>query len=623
MNRFLTKEFCDILQNIYSHERMMELIFKLKELEKPRQYTAFAASTAWCEDVLKQAGLSDVRRIAHKADGETASFDFIMPQAWDLTGRCTLEIVEPVRKMIADTDVSTLYVSEYCAPTPEGGVTAELVDYATLDPENPDCKGKFVFHRGYLPAQHPMYNSIAAAGAAGLVFAAFETITHEPDVPSWTNGHGHIGWYHLKEDPVIPVYCVSSRTGLELCKLLQSGSVKLHGEMNTRIFDGEIYTVTATIPGRSDEEFALLGHLYEPFYSDDAQGFGVGVEIALMLKKLVDDGILPQPEKTLRLVFSMERYGYAAFFANHDKRVLAAMSIDTVTCLSSEILNVPFLITQSPVSLPFFGDMLAEKVMNLYCQGMPWKFVPGNLSDDCWTGEPSVDIPVNWVHDTCNDGKNDYHHVDAPIFDAMEPEKLKRIVPMLAAFCGVLIFDDKAQFAALAKELEALALHWLDLEKNRNAGKVVMGQLSKTDALWRNKAAELMYMGRMASFNRFYPELVAPKLPEHWTDSYYDTLPDRKLSQAEQRAENLRYGKLRAGMPFSQVHVPSQERYPWTGIPELIWALLTPERSVLEAVRIHDAVLECHTTDAQIDYYLSYFRFLVTYEYLEEVSHEI
>lgn len=150
-----------------------------------------------------------------------------------------------------------------------------------------------------------------------------------------------------------------------------------------------------------------------------------------------------------------------------------------------------------------------------------------------------------------------------------------------------------------------------------------MGQLSKTDALWRNKAAELLYMGRMESFNRFYPGLVVPKLPEHWADSYYDTLPDRKLSDAEQRAKNLRYRNLRAGMPFSQVYVPSEERYPWTGIPELIWALLCPGRSVLDAVRLHDAVLECHTTDEQIDYYLSYFRFLVKYGYLEDVSHEV
>ena len=86
--------------------------------------------------------------------------------------------------------------------------------------------------------------------------------------------------------------------------------VVLYGEMNTKIYDGEIYTLTATILGKSQEEFSLLGHLYEPFYSDACQGIGVGVEIAVMLKKLIDDGILPQTERTLRLIFSMERYGY-------------------------------------------------------------------------------------------------------------------------------------------------------------------------------------------------------------------------------------------------------------------------------------------------------------------------
>ena len=155
MDTFFTPELYALLCKLYSHERVKEITETLKKLESPRQYTAFDASTAWCEKLLKDAGLSDVRRIVHKADGETASLDFIMPQAWDLLGRSTLKVVEPVEMMIADTDVTTIHVSEYSAPTPKGGVTAELVDFALLDPEAPDCKGKFVFHRGYLPAQHP------------------------------------------------------------------------------------------------------------------------------------------------------------------------------------------------------------------------------------------------------------------------------------------------------------------------------------------------------------------------------------------------------------------------------------------------------------------------------------
>lgn len=620
MNLFLKSDLYRTLSEIYSHDRVMQTMETLRNLERPRRYSAFRDSTAWCTKVLEDAGFSDVRRIAHKADGETASFDFIMPQAWDLLNRSTLRIVEPCSDIIADTDISTLHVTEYSAPTPEGGVTAELVDAACLDMENPDCKGKFVFQRGYIPVQDTFYNKLASAGCAGIVYAAFETTTHEPDVPTWTNGHGRIGWYHLKEDPVVPVFCITPKKGIELLQLLSKGKVVLHGEMNTKIYDGEIYTVTATIPGKSKEEFALLGHLYEPFYADDCQGFSVGLEIALLLKQLIEQGILPQPEKTLRLVFSMERYGFAAFFANHDQKILAAMSIDTVTCLGSKILNTGTVITESPLSLPFFGDMLIQEAMYAFCPDVKWRFMRGNLSDDCWASEPTMDIPTTWCHGSSRDARGDYHHCDAPIFDAVEPDVLAKLIPMLAAYSAVMICGDADHFAQLAVELEKVAADWLEKEKNYAAGVTAAGKMSKTDAAWHNKAMEMLYLGRMASFNRFYPGTVTPKLPEHWADGFYSSLTDRELTDAEKEADSIRYRIATPGMPFSQARIPAQERVTWSDIPELIWALLSPERSVLDAIRLRDAVHSDCTSDEKIHYYLSYFRFLAKYGYLEEVQ---
>ena len=620
MDLFFRPDIYSILSELYSHERVMEHIETLRKLENPRGYSAFRDSTAWCMKVLEAAGLSEVRRISHKADGKTAAFDFIMPQAWDLLERSTLEIVAPVREMIADTDVTTIHVSEYSAPTPKGGITAELVDYAQLDPEQPDCKGKYVFHRGYLPTQHPRYHALAAAGCAGIVFAAFETTEHEPEKPSWTNGHGHIGWYHLKEDPVVPVFCVSPRRGIELSALLSKCKVTVHGEMNTKLYDGEIYTVTATIPGRSKDEFAILAHLYEPFHSDDCQGFGVGVEVAIMLKKLIDDGILPPPEKTLRLVFSMERYGFAAFFANHDRKILAAMSIDNLTCQAAKTLNTGMVITQAPLSLPFFGDMLLDKAMHTFCPDVKWKFVPGNLSDDCWASEKTVDIPTNWCHGSIRDDKSDYHHCDAPIFDAVQPELLAKLVPMVAAYTAVLICADAEHFAQLANQLEITAADWLETSKNYIVGKAAMGRISRTDAAWHSKAAELLYMGRMESFNRFYPGIVKPALPVHWADRFYDTLPERERTLAEKRANSTRYRIISTGMPFSQSRVPASRRVSWPDIPELIWALLSPERTALDAIRLQDAALSRVTSDEKINYYLSYFQFLEKYGYLEQVK---
>lgn len=620
MGLFFKSDLYSTLCSVYSEERVMENIKSLKDLENPRGYSAFRNSTAWCAEVLKKAGFSDVRRIAHKADGETASYDFIMPQAWDLCGRCTLEIVEPRKEMIADTDISTIYVSEYSAPTPEGGVTAELVDYAGLDPENPDCKGKYVFYRGYLPAQHPLYHRLAAAGCAGIVFAAFNTIEHEPEKPSWTNGHGHIGWYLLKEDPVVPVFCVTPKKGIELIKLLSNGKVVLHGEMNTKLYDGEIYTVTATIPGKSEDEFAILGHLYEPFCSDDAQGFGIGVEVATMLKKLIDDGVLPQPAKTLRLIFSMERYGFAAFFANHDKRTLAAVSVDTMTCEAAEMLKSGFLIKESPLSCPFFGDMLFAEAMNAFCPDITWKLSPGNMSDDCWAAEKTVDIPTNWCVSGCGYNRGDYHHCDAPIFDGIRPELLAKLVPMLAAYTAVMVCGDREHFIKLANELKKTAAYWLAIRKNYVAGRAATGKMAKQDVLWNNKAAELLYLGRMESFNRFYPNIVTPVLPPHWADDFCSTLSERELTAAEKKADSIRYRITSVGIPFSQAKIPVSERVSMPAAHELAWALLSPERSVLEAIRLKDAAVYGNTSDGGINTSLAYFAFLAKYGYLEEVK---
>ncbi len=619
MSLFLKSDLYDILCKIYSEERILGNIEKLYQLEKPRGYSAFRDSTAWCEEVLRKEGFSDVRRIPHKADGVTSSYDFIMPQAWDLCGRSTLEIVEPVSEIIADTDISTLFVSEYSAPTPESGITAEIVDYSTLDPENPDCDGKFVFYRGYHPVASNFHKSLANAGCAGIVFAAFETTEHEPDVPTWTNGHGHIGWYHLKEDAVLPVFSVSPKKGIELIKMMAKGKVVLHGVMNTKIYDGEIYSLTATIPGKSEDEFALLGHLYEPFRSDDSQGFGVGVEIAIMLKKLIDDGILPKPKKTLRIIFSMERYGFAAFFAQHNKKILAALSIDTLTVQSADTLNMGFSVTLSPLSLPFFGDMLIKKAMDTLCPEIYYRFRPGSLSDDCWMGESSVDIPTNWLVSGCA-GRSDYHHCDAPIFDAIQPEKLKKLVPMAAAYTAVMICGDRNHFGKMADELGKIAAYWLETEKNFIAGKAAKFGWKKTDVLSKVKAFETYYLGRMESFNRFFPGIVKPELPAHWADDYFSSLPDRELSDAEKKAASIYYRKASTGVPFSQVRVPAQERECQPMAYELTWALLAPGRSMLDVIRMFDAILSYNTPDKEIEAHLEYFSFLEKYGYVEEVK---
>ena len=62
MEMFFKSEFYKKLCSVYSQERMAENIETLYKLEKPRGYSTFCDSTLWCEETLKKAGFSDVKR---------------------------------------------------------------------------------------------------------------------------------------------------------------------------------------------------------------------------------------------------------------------------------------------------------------------------------------------------------------------------------------------------------------------------------------------------------------------------------------------------------------------------------------------------------------------------------
>jgi len=56
------------------------------------------------------------------------------------------------------------------------------------------------------------------------------------------------------------------------------------------------------------------------------------------------------------------------------------------------------------------------------------------MSDDNWAAEKNVDIPTNRCVSGCGNHRSGYHHCDAPIFDAVVPELLAKLVPMVAAW---------------------------------------------------------------------------------------------------------------------------------------------------------------------------------------------
>ena len=133
----------------FSLHFLQDHAYTLHEFERTGSYDVYEKSTSYCMDVMRKSGFEKVERFTHKADGKSSAYDCIMPEAWESTGRSTLKIVAKnlpeYEKDLADTFRNPLEVTTYSAPTPEGGITGEVLEYASLDLEKTSVKGKWIF----------------------------------------------------------------------------------------------------------------------------------------------------------------------------------------------------------------------------------------------------------------------------------------------------------------------------------------------------------------------------------------------------------------------------------------------------------------------------------------------
>lgn len=594
------------IQSTFSLRQLQEYTLTLHQLERRVSFPDFDASTRYCMEMLKETGFSKIERICHRADGRTSAFDCVMPEAWELAGRSFLEItsssIPEYERMLADTNHHPIAATIWSAPTPADGVDCELVDYDSLDSEHPDVKGKWVFyaHGHGSSFDGKVYQKLANAGAVGMAVTDFKIVNVAPDDLFWFNGHGVYGWYHVKEDPRIPVFSIAPRRALKLKEQLAAGKITVHAEMNTRIYDGEIYTVTAIIPGESETEYALFAHLYEPFAADDSLGFGMAAEIGRIINQ-----IKIRPKKTLRVVFSMELYGFSAFFADehYSKKIVAALNLDGFSHLANR--KISFCL--SPVSNPFFGDWYYPEFFRGLLQNFDWQEKFASLSDDTFCGDPCINIPTNWLYNP----SSPYHH-NTGVFFQPDWRAIEEGFPILAAaVINLLTIGDEE-----LKNFESIALCELETQLT---GISADRSLTSYEQKIRVKTFYDYQLGRLRSIQRFaqivFDEQKFNELRKKFDDKIVE-IQINELLPVERHALNTVVTRLRLGTPFSQADIPYAERQ-YFHFSRLLFSLFDGNRTLLEALRMVDAVSGSKTSIKQIEETMDSLRYLEKYGYVK------
>ncbi|HMA04181.1 MAG TPA: M28 family peptidase [Gemmatimonadaceae bacterium] len=339
-------------------KRNLEYITRLHRMRGSKDFRTAA------EFVAAQArsyGLSDVKVHEIPADGHTMygtqksrpGWDPEFAELWEVRGDSgrTTRIAR-----IASFEDEPVILAE---DSDSGDVTAELVDVgdggSERDYAGKNVRGKLVLMSG--PLTDAAALAIDKFGARGMLSDMPNQVT------AWWKDDGNlIRWGHLDafEARRTFAFMLSQKQARALRSRLATGErITMHAVVRASRHPSSYNPVTALIPGtdRRAEEIVLSCHLdhQRPGANDNASGCATILEVGRTLSKLIADGRISRPSRSIRFVWPCEvECTMALFNAEPELRshFKAVVHMDMVG--GAQMTKAVFHVNGSPLSLSTF-----------------------------------------------------------------------------------------------------------------------------------------------------------------------------------------------------------------------------------------------------------------------------
>jgi len=441
----------------------------------------FRAAAERVRDRAKDYGLSEVEIVELPADGTIFYGTQRSRPAWDVD---FAELWEQKQEggswidgeRIASWESRPIVLAQDSAG---GEVAAELVDVgagkAEADYQGKDVKGKLVLTSSQPGAAYAL--AVDKWSAAGLVSYA-----QNQQTGWWKEDETLVRWGHLNTFPAPKTFAfmVSLKQARAWQERLAAGQpVRLRASVRAGQHPGAYSITTAVIPGVDRaHEIVLSCHLdhQRPGANDNASGCATILETGRTLAKLIREGKLAAPKRTIRFVWPPEIEGTISLLNARPEfvaRALAVIHMDMVGG-DAEITKAVFHVTRSPKSLPTFvndvgaafGRFVNEQSYALAATGaVPYPLVDPEGSKRALQAE-FVDFTEGSDHEVWSEGSfrvpaiylNDwpdrYIHTHADGVANIDPTKLERAAFLGAASAWYLAGLDAAQVPALWQEVK-------------------------------------------------------------------------------------------------------------------------------------------------------------------------
>ena len=360
--------FEDIIIEEISGIRAKDHIAQLSQFHRIQATKGFEQAINYISEVLKNAGLTtEIHK--YRADGKTKIETWTLPWGWEAE-YATLHIIEPEykKKKIADYNEIPLSLIVHSQDT---DTIAEVVYVGEgtkpKDYEGKDVKGKIVLAYGearFILQIAQMY------GALGIIkFPSSERTQELNDLIQYQ------AFWPLGDEGREKTtfgFSISQKDAYEIISLLEQGiKVKVHVKVKAQLKVNDLLVATTLIEGTNKEqEIHIIADIChpKPGANDNASGSALILEIATTLNRLIQQGKIKRPTRSIRFIWVPEMFGTVAYMEeNQDvlRRTICTINADMVgqnQFLCRSKLNF----IQTPMSLPSFINSLVAKYVRKY-----------------------------------------------------------------------------------------------------------------------------------------------------------------------------------------------------------------------------------------------------------------
>lgn len=462
------------------------------------EYSDLFFETTYIRDMAVQAGLSDVQVDLFPGrdawDAEEGDLWMVQPELKKIAGLTTVPASLAIGSRNADVEAELVYVG--------GGREA---DYA-----GKDVSGKIVL--GAAPVGRVFTAAVNLKGAAGALGTASPALRDEGSNFSLDQ----VGW-----SSVYPAaerggfgFQLSLRQFLELRDLAERGQkVVLRAHVRSRTYPSRQNVVSAAIPGTDPNagELILVAHAFEtiatPGANDNCTGVGTVLEVGRTLARLIRDGVLPPPRRTIRFVWGPEISGTTQYMFKHpelQERLLAAMNFD-MTGANPKTTGAYLRVKMTPDSRPsYLNDLLASLLR--YVDQTDIRSPQGANATFNYRLAPVAAITSGSDHSVFNNGGipavqfnywgDAFYHSSGDRVEQADPTEMKRVAFMAAAAMYYLSTAGPDEAQNLAWEAAANGQAWI-AEVGRQAAGLMTG--GRDSLAGQHIAAQVKVAG---AFNR-------------------------------------------------------------------------------------------------------------------------